>query len=553
MCGFSAYYGKMPDDFIKDGFSARYRGPDNSQFKEVDEKVGLLFHRLAIVGLGRDGDQPLNIGNVWLVCNGEIYNHKELFEENGFTNHSGSDCEIIIHLYKRYGMKSALKMLDGVFAFFLYDSESDEAFVARDPFGVRPAFYGMDKDSFAVASEAKALQNSFTRIWHVVPGTFISTKDPGTQTYYYEIDSQLNLSSNSKFKKSSEKELLREIRWRLTKAVEKRLMSEREIGCLLSGGLDSSLIASLVSHMSRGNRLIRGKDSDEWQHFSELELPYKLKTFSIGMEGSPDLDFADKVADWIDSDHHRVQLTEEDFLSAVHQTIWVTESYDTTTVRASVGNYLVSKYVSENTDCKVIFNGDGSDEVCCGYVYNAKAPSDEALQEEALRLVKEIYLFDVLRSDRSISSNGLEARTPFLDKAFVELYLSIDPSLKSFDKKDRIEKDLLRRAFESDGLLPDEILWRHKCAFSDGVSSAKKSWHKTLQAEIEELYSDESFEEMRSMIKNCRPDLKESLHYRQIHVKLFSPSMNQIIPHFWLPRWTNVKDPSARELDSHIE
>lgn len=553
MCGFSAYYGKVPDGFIKDGFSARYRGPDNSQFKEVDKQVGLLFHRLAIVGLGRDGDQPLNIGNVWLVCNGEIYNHKELFEKHGLTNHSGSDCEIIIHLYKLYGMKSALKMLDGVFAFFLYDSEADEAFVARDPFGVRPAFYGSDKNSFAVASEAKALQNSFKRIWHVVPGTFISTKDPGTQTCYYELDSQLNLSSNSKFKKSSEKELLREIRWRLTKAVEKRLMSEREIGCLLSGGLDSSLIASLVSHMSKGNRLIRGKDSDEWQHFSELEFSYKLKTFSIGMEGSPDLDFADKVADWIDSDHHRVQLTEEDFLSAVHQTIWVTESYDTTTVRASVGNYLVSKYVSENTDCKVIFNGDGSDEVCCGYVYNAKAPSDEALQEEALRLVKEIYLFDVLRSDRSISSNGLEARTPFLDKAFVELYLSIDPSLKSFDKKDRIEKDLLRRAFESDGLLPDEILWRHKCAFSDGVSSAKKSWHKTLQAEIEELYSDEEFEKMRSAIKNCRPDLKESLHYRQIHSGLFSSSMNQIIPHFWLPRWTNVKDPSARELDSHIE
>ena len=553
MCGFSAYYGKMPYGFIKDGFSTRYRGPDNSQFKEVNQKVGLLFHRLAIVGLGRDGDQPLNVDNVWMVCNGEIYNHKELFEEHGFTNSSGSDCEIIIHLYKRYGMRDALKMLDGVFALFLYDEDNDEAFFARDPFGVRPAFYGLSKDSLAIASEAKAIQYSFEKIHHVVPGTFISTKDPGKQIYYYDINRELSLSSNSAFKKSSEEELLREVRWRLVDAVEKRLMSEREIGCLLSGGLDSSLIASLVSHMSKGNRLIRGKDSDEWQHFPWLEIPYKLKTFSIGMDGSPDLDFADKVADWIGSDHHRVQLTEEDFLSAVNQTIWVTESYDTTTVRASVGNYLVSKYVSENTDCKVVFNGDGSDEVCCGYVYNANAPSDEALQQEALRLVREIYLFDVLRSDRSISSNGLEARTPFLDKAFVELYLSIDPSLKSFDKKDRIEKDLLRRAFELDELLPKEILWRHKCAFSDGVSSAKKSWHKTLQAEVDGFISDKMFEEMRSVIKNCRPDLKESLHYREIHSQFFSSSMNQIIPHFWLPRWTDVKDPSARELDSHVE
>lgn len=553
MCGFSAYYGKMPDNFVEDGFSIRYRGPDNSQFKEVNNRVGLLFHRLAIVGLGRAGDQPLNLGNIWLVCNGEIYNHEFLFKQNGFTNFSGSDCEIIIHLYKRYGIKDALKMLDGVFAFFLYDADKDEAFVARDPFGVRPAFYGLNKDSFAVASEAKAIQNSFDRILHVTPGSFISTKDPETQTCYYDINHELSLSSNSKFKKLSEKELLREIRWRLTKSVEKRLMSMREIGCLLSGGLDSSLIASLVSHMSKGNRLIRGETSDEWQYFPSLKLPYNLKTFSIGMNGSPDLDFADKVADWIGSDHHRVQLTEKDFLSAIRQTIWVTESYDTTTVRASVGNYLIAKYVSENTNCKVIFNGDGSDEVCCGYVYNAKAPSDSALQEESIRLIKEIYLFDVLRSDRSISSNGLEARTPFLDKAFVELYLSIHPSYKSFDKKSRIEKDLLRKAFKSDGLLPDEILWRHKCAFSDGVSSAKKSWHKTLQAEIDLVYSDKMFEEMRSIINFCRPDLKESLHYRQIHSQLFASSMSQIIPHFWLPRWTDTKDPSARELDSHLE
>ena len=553
MCGFSAYYGEEPNDFIKDGFSIRYRGPDNSQFKEIGGKVGLLFHRLEVVGLGRSGDQPIRVGNIWLVCNGEIYNHKELFEKHGFKNSSGSDCEIIIHLYEKYGAKDALSMLDGVFAFFLYDEGKDEWIVARDPFGVRPAFYGIDEKSFAIASEAKAIQNSFDRIFHVTPGTFISSKDPGAKNYFYDLGARLSLPKDRDIIKSSDEETLREVRWRLTKAVEKRLMSEREIGCLLSGGLDSSLIASLVSFMLKGNRLVRGVTSDHWKHFPELETQRSLKTFSIRMDGSPDLDFADKVAKWIESDHHRVQLTEQDFLSGVRQTIWITESYDTTTIRASVGNYLVSKYISENTECKVIFNGDGSDEVCCGYSYNEKAPDDKALHEEALRLVRELYLFDVLRSDRSISSNGLEARTPFLDKSFVEFYLSVDASSKSFEKEGRIEKDLLRRAFASDGLLPDEILWRRKCAFSDGVSSEMKSWHKTLLAWVDGIYSDKMFEESRLLIKNCRPDLKESLHYRKIHSELFAPSMRLLIPHFWLPKWTDTKDPSARELVLHAE
>jgi asparagine synthase (glutamine-hydrolysing) len=232
--------------------------------------------------------------------------------------------------------------------------------------------------------------------------------------------------------------------------------------------------------------------------------------------------------------------------------IYRIESFDTTTVRASVGNYLVSKFVKDNTDCKVIFNGDGSDEVCCGYVYNINAPSLLSLQDESARLLNEIYLFDVLRSDRSISSNGLEARTPFLDKAFVDFYTAIPPKYKSFDKVNRIEKYLLRKAFEADNLLPPEVLWRHKCAFSDGVSSVKNSWHKAVKDFVDSIITDSEFTENSKDIRHCKPLLKESFYYRKVFDNLF-PNHSNLIPHFWMPKWTDVIDPSARELGNYKE
>jgi asparagine synthase (glutamine-hydrolysing) len=245
-------------------------------------------------------------------------------------------------------------------------------------------------------------------------------------------------------------------------------------------------------------------------------------------------------------------LSEQDFLDAIEDVIYRTESYDTTTIRASIGNYLVSKYIRKNSDCKVIFNGDGSDEVTCGYVYNINAPTPDDLHAESIRLLDEIHIFDVLRSDRSISSNGLEPRTPFLDKGFVDMYLSIPPAFKVFNKTDKVEKDLLRRAFEGDNLLPAEVLWRHKCAFSDGVSSPKSSWHKVLQAHIDNIISDDDFEERSAKIVHCKPLLKESLYYRDVFNALFE-GRESLISHFWMPRWTDVIDPSARELAEYKE
>jgi len=552
MCGISAFFGKEPFGFIDEGRLISYRGPDVTKYVSVKSGsgsvAGLLFHRLSIIGLDSSGNQPFVSNGVHLVCNGEIYNYKDLIKEHSLSTSTTSDCEVILHLYNLYGLKKTLSMLDGVFAFFIYDSNERVAYAARDRFGVRPAFWGEQEGTLFVASEAKAISKYVDEVKHLAPGHYIDSRSLQETEWYHLFAFSFMYCSPSGKEQAS-----REVRWRLVKAVEKRMMSDREVCCLLSGGLDSSLIAAIVSMLAKGYRLVRCTERDSWEFFPEKKLNYKLKTFSIGMAGSPDLDYADIAARWIDSDHHRVELTEDDFLDNIDRTIYVTESYDTTTVRASVGNHLISKYISDNTDCKVVFNGDGSDEVCCGYVYNANAPDSVELQKEAERLVNEIYLFDVLRSDRSISSNGLEPRTPFLDKDFVEYYFFTHPDYKLFGRNGRIEKHLLRSAFKNDGLLPEEILWRHKCAFSDGVSAKEKSWHKTLQSHIDLEIGDEEFEEERAEIKNCKPELKESLYYRRIHQKLFPESMWSLIPHFWMPRWTDVKDPSARELDTHKE
>ena len=544
MCGFSTYIGSdlSKESFIDKSKSIGYRGPDSQSFFE-SEKVMMAFYRLEIIGSGEAGNQPIRDkeGGTVLICNGEIYNYKELISKFSLSPLTTSDCEVISLLYNKIGLEATLDSLDGVYAFVLYDTGKDVVYAARDPYGVRPAFVGYEKSGgILIASEAKAIPDSCERITPFEPGTWWSSENKNTFNHFakkaYNIDFSLK-----------EEDILKEIRRRLVSSVEKRMMSEREVGCLLSGGLDSSLIAALVCRLSKGFRLI----DDEWI-LKENPISYPIKTFSIGMEGSPDLFFAEKVAKFIGSEHYNVMLGEEEFIGAIPEVVYNIESYDTTTVRASVGNYLVSKFIRDNSDCKVVFNGDGSDEVCCGYVYNINAPSDTDLHAESERLVRELYLFDVLRSDRSISSNGLEPRTPFLDKYFVEYYMSIDPSLKRFNKEDKMEKFLLRKAFEKDDLLPEDVLWRHKCAFSDGVSSAKSSWHTTLKRHVDTLISDEEFDEKKNVIEHCKPLLKESYYYRKLYNESYEHCQN-LIPHFWMPKWTDVIDPSARELSSYKE
>jgi asparagine synthase (glutamine-hydrolysing) len=466
-----------------------------------------------------------SLSHLWLVCNGEIYNHKKLAAEHGLIMQTDSDCEVILHLYEKVGMNKMCKLLDGVFAFCLYDSKNNVMYSARDRYGVRPSYYGLTaKEGIVIASEIKAMSDLVETVQHFPPGTWWSSETP--QSFYTYFDREYSITSTP----ITEDDATSRIRTLLTDAVEKRMMSDREVGSLLSGGLDSSLIAALANQF----------------------LETRLKTFSIGMPGSPDLKYASKVARWIGSDHHVVSASREDFISAIEEVIYSIESYDTTTVRASVGNYLVGKYIKENTDVKVVFNGDGSDEVCMGYLYNHAAPTNKDFFLENQRLLREIHFFDVLRSDRSVSSHGLEARTPFLDKDFVDFYMSLPVELKRFSTN-RPEKYLLRKAFSETWLLPGEVLWRKKCAFSDAVSSKESSWHKTIQGHVDTLISDQEFEKYKSRYAHCTPVLKESFYYRKVFESMFGVSSVATTPHFWMPRWTVTDDPSARELSDYRE
>jgi asparagine synthase (glutamine-hydrolysing) len=294
-----------------------------------------------------------------------------------------------------------------------------------------------------------------------------------------------------------EEDILKMIRATFKEAVRKRLMSDKEICCLLSGGLDSSLVAGLVS-----------------QHFE----PYTLKTYSIGLKGSTDLEYAQKVAEHIKSTHTNIELSEQAFLDAIDIVIKTIESYDTTTVRASVGNYLVAKYIKDNSDCKVVFNGDYSDEVCGGYKYMSLCEDESEFHNECVRLVESIQWFDSLRSDRCISSQGLEARVPFADKDFVRLYKSIPVKMRM--SNGRMEKYMLRKAFDEDNIIPQDVLWRKKEAFSDGVSSKDNSWHTILKNYIEDQLSDIEYEEIKLDSINP-PVLKETAYYKKIFRKHF--------------------------------
>ena len=284
-------------------------------------------------------------------------------------------------------------------------------------------------------------------------------------------------------------------------------------------------------------------------YIKKKKIKNKLKTFSIGIKGSTDLEYAKNVADYIESDHHTIECTEEDFLKTIPEVIYNIESYDTTTVRASVGNYLVAKYIKENTDIVVVFNGDGSDEQS-GYKYLRNAPNKKEFHKECLKLLNNIQYFDVLRSDRSVSSKwSLEARTPFLDKEFVQYYMTIDPKLKMYGDNGLIEKYLLRKAFSGHNIIPDEVLWRPKEAFSDGCSSEERSWHKIIQEHVDKLITDDEFNINKQKYKINPPLLKESYFYRKIFDSYF-PGKANVIPYFWLPNWSDEIDPSARELSN---
>ena len=522
MCGITFFLNKFVNNHTN---LLTHRGPDNSLIYK-NEHVTMSFDRLMINDLSENGNQPFEINNCILICNGEIFNHELLQYKYGFKTISQSDCEIIIHMYLYLKERNSniyeiihdlCNILDGEFAFCLYDKSQEFVIFARDPFGVRPLFY--DSNTFGFSSEMKAFIDH-TNVQQFPPGSFALLSE---YTYFSYIFPYISIGKNI-YTYDDPDTILTNINNLLTNAVKKRLISDRNICCLLSGGLDSSLVASLVS-----------KYSTE-----------QVKTFSIGLEGSPDLYYAQQVADYIKSDHTCITLSKEQFLESIEQVIKTIESYDTTTVRASVGNYLVSKYISENSDCKVVFNGDYADEVCGGYKYLEKCPNYDEFHNECCRLVKDICYFDSLRSDRTISGNGLEARVPFADKYFVEYYLSIHPMLRMTSSNNNIEKYLLRKAFEKENLLPESILWRKKEAFSDGVSKPENSWSDIISNFIEEQVSDEEFN--NNKFNECIEfKLKETYFYYKIFKKYYYN--DKVIPYLWMPKYCNqTDDPSARKI-----
>ena len=498
----------------------RSRGPDMSQILETPSGW-LCFHRLAIMGLTEAGMQPFELDGDYVVCNGEIYGFRPLkrqLTEKGYSFRSGSDCEILLPLYREYGLEMFAK-LDAEFALIIYDSKRDDLIAARDPIGIRPLYYGYDRSGAIVfASEPKNLVGLCKGIRPFPPGhyyadgKFVRYADLTTVTQYSPDDLET---------------VCRNIRNKLIAAVDKRLDADAPLGFLLSGGLDSSLVCAIAAK-------ILGK---------------KIRTFAIGMDvDAIDLKYAREVADFIGSDHTEVIITKEDVLKALPEVVAALGTYDITTIRASMGMYLVCKAIHEQTDVRVLLTGEISDELF-GYKYTDFAPSPAAFQEEAKKRVDELYMYDVLRADRCISVHSIEARVPFGDLDFVKYVMGVDPALKvnSYGKG----KYLLRHAFEGDRLLPEDILWREKAAFSDAVGH---SLVDDLKEYAEEKYTDQEFRQLSSKYDFATPFTKESLLYRELF-EAYYPGQAKMVKDFWMPNrsWEgcDVDDPSARVLANY--
>jgi asparagine synthase (glutamine-hydrolysing) len=571
MCGIFALLNytnanaKLNENLITNNFDKGIsRGPESSTII-FNESLNYVkgFHRLAINGLNKESNQPLNFESYSLICNGEIYNYKQLYKIMNITPTTDSDCEVIIHLYLKYGIYQTLRMLDGVFAFVLFTP--DTIFVARDPYGVRPLYLierGLSNTCslLGFTSELKTLSNIANgigqKVNHFLPGSLMTINKVThsvnvnhnantvwkinnylsyhTPSFSYLTDSFLSSANIFGFDVKLQT-YLKGIYDILMSSVTKRYVTtERPIACLLSGGLDSSLIAAIVCSIHKqSNRSNQGNQST-------LKNGSKIETYSIGLPDSEDIKYARLVADYIGSKHTEIIVSEQEMLDAIPEVIVAIESYDTTSVRASIGNYLIGKYINAHSEAKVIFNGDGSDELCGGYLYMSSCPDSIEYDKETLRLLKDIYLFDVLRSDKSISSHGLEPRTPFLDKAFVNYYLSIPLDLRNHNLSGKMEKYLLRMAFEESKLLPPEILWRKKEAFSDGVSNKGKSLFTIIQDHTATKITDETLNQKE----------KEKKYYKDIFDAAY-PNQSHIVPYFWMPKYINSDDPSARTLTSY--
>ena len=495
------------------------RGPDMARVEETPSGW-LGFRRLSIMGLNEQGMQPFSLGRDRVVCNGELYGWRRWRDllQGRHQFHSQSDCEILLPLYREYGLDMFAK-LDAEFALILYDGEEDTYIAARDPIGIRPLFYGYDREGGIVfASEAKNLVGLCREILPFPPGH-----------YYYRgvFIRYADLTHVERYVTDDVETICQNIREKLVAAVAKRLDADAPLGFLLSGGLDSSLVCAIAAR----------------------QLGKPIRTFAIGMDTDAiDLKYARQAADFIGARHTEVIMTREEVIRALPEVVAALGTWDITTIRASMGMYLCCQAIRRQTDVRVLLTGEISDELF-GYKYTDFAPSPQAFQQESQKRVEELYMYDVLRADRCISAHSMEARVPFGDLDFVRYVMSVDPARKinTYGKG----KYLLRRAFEGEGLLPDEILWREKAAFSDAVGH---SMADELKAYAALRYSDGAFLKGCGRYSYAPPFTKESLLYRDLFEQ-FYPGQARMIKDYWMPNRTwegcDVDDPSARVLKNY--
>ena len=546
MCGIVAIYNNqikfdkdMRSKCLEMSKKVRHRGPDWSGIYSTDNAI-LAHERLSIVDI-KSGRQPLfsNDENIILTVNGEIYNHLDFRNSSkiDYKYQTNSDCEVIIPLYKKYGCE-LVNHINGIFSFFIYNKPDNSFFVARDPIGVIPLYMGNDdKGTYYFSSEMKCLVGKCSKIKEFPPGHYMTNNDNNPIKYYNK-----DWMNYDNIKNNNSKTDLRES---LEDAVKRQLMSDVPFGVLLSGGLDSSVISSIVKKFSK-KRIESNQEKDAWWP--------QIHSFAVGLKGSPDLIAASKVSKHLGTIHHEIHFTIQEALDSLEDVIYYLETYDVTTVRASTPMYLMGRYI-KSMGVKMVLSGEGADEIFGGYLYFHKAPNAREFHEETVRKINKLHLFDCLRANKSLSAWGVEGRVPFLDKEFIDYSMNIDPKLKMISS-DKMEKHILRDSFN--GYLPNDILWRQKEQFSDGVGY---SWIDSLKEHAENSVSDKDYNNRLIIFPVNTPKSKEEFLFRRIFEKHFPgddcafcvPSSKSVACSTeealkWDKSFLDMNDPSGRSI-----
>ncbi|MDB9786935.1 asparagine synthase B [Bacteriovoracaceae bacterium] len=540
VCGIQSDANELRKKIIKEVKKLRHRGPDWSGIYS-DESAILAHERLAIVDID-SGAQPLisTDGNLVLAVNGEIYNHKELSQYTTSKHQSitKSDCEPILHLYKDHKEK-CVDYLNGIFGFVLYDKENNDFFIARDHVGIIPLYWGRDEHgNIYVASEAKALLELCQTVEDFPPGHYYRGKEKKLVKYYNPVWAEENHYPTAVLD-------LKKLRTSLEDAVKRQMMSDVPYGVLLSGGLDSSIIAGIAAKFQKDRIESEGKSPAWWP---------RMHSFAVGLEDSPDLKASQKVADSLGTIHHQMVYTIQEGIDALRDVIYQLETFDVTTIRASTPMYLMARKI-KTIGVKMVLSGEGADEIFGGYLYFHKAPNAQEFHDENVRKIGMLHKYDCLRANKSMSSWGVEARVPFLDKEFLDVSMTIDPKEKMITPEKK-EKYILRKAFED--LLPKEIVWRQKEQFSDGVGY---NWIDSLIANAEANITDEQLNMATQRFPINPPATKEAYFYREIFEEHFKiPSLLKCIPEGptvacssptafrWDKEFAKMADPSGRAL-----